>query len=140
MTGVSAYDSFKVSEVVQVYLSTIRFIIIMLSVCLLIVIDPSRWMTPIFALLQENNVTVESTLLGVVDRIEKQKATILIDSEKKEMIINPSYLPDKCGVGTWLLINKYSDGSYVINVQSELTNKNKEESKYLMEQLLKKQK
>lgn len=115
--------------------SIIRIIIIGLSVCLLIVIDPTQWTTGTFALLQKN-IQMETNFIGVIDRFEKNKAIILIDNIKKELQIEKSQLPDNCKEGTWLLINKNSDDSYTIVVQSELTDNYNRQSKSLMRQLL----
>lgn len=122
------------------YLSIIRIIIIILSVFLLIVVDPSKWTTGVFALLKNNEVETVTTKVGVVDRIENNKAVVLIDNETEEEIINKNDLPKGCEEGTWVLITKFSDDTYTIEIQKELTEKKKKESILLMKKLLEKNK
>lgn len=118
------------------YVSIIRVLIIILSVFLIIVIDPSKWKTGVFALLQKEEFQEVKTYVGVIDRIVKKEAVILVDSTKSDLIISMTELPPHCTTGTWLLINEYSDGTYTMTVQNELTEKNKSKSHYLIQQLL----
>lgn len=121
------------------YLPLVRVTIVVLTFCLLIAyINPLKWEAGVFHYLKQTNKETIQTYVGVVDRIYKNKAIILIDSEKKEVIVNQDDLPTDCQEGTWLLIYVYSDGTYNIIAQQDLTEKNKRKSNMLINKLLKK--
>lgn|SRR5699024_3257493 len=115
-----------------------RPIIVVMSICLLIVyINPLKWEAGVFKFLKEVKTNNVQTYVGVVDKIINNKAIILLEGEKREMIINKAELPHDCKDGTWVLINIYSDETYDISVQKDLTEKNKRKSQMLFDQLLK---
>lgn len=123
----------------MLYLLLVRIIIVALSLCLLIVyVNPLKWEAGVFHFLKQTNKQTVQTYVGVVDRIYKNEAIILIDSEKKEMIVNQDDLPTDCQEGTWLYIYIYSDGTYNIIAQPNLTEENKWKSNMLINELLKK--
>src|SRR5690625_4913566 len=116
----------------MVYDAIIRVLIIILSSFLFIVTNPFKWKLGASALLQDAPFKrLTHTYIGVVDRIEYYQAVILLDGKKSELTFHINKLPIHCSVGTWFLVNEYSDGTYSIIVQEELTKKNKSKSNHL---------
>src|SRR5699024_5900131 len=112
------------------------FIIIIISIILFIInFNPSKWNTGVVAHLKEATEKEMTTYIGVIDRFVNEKAVILIENERKEIVMHKSDLPRDCREGTWLLISEHLDGSFTAIIQDELTNKNKKESKRLIEHL-----
>lgn len=117
------------------HLTSIRIIIIILTVCLLIVIDPSKWTSGVFALLKERKNESVITVVGVIDRIESNQAVILIESEREELLVHTKHLPEDCYEGMWVIVNKYFNGTYQIKPQHDLTEKYNKKSKTLFNRL-----
>lgn len=122
------------------YVSIIRMIIICLSIFLLIIINPSKWKTGVFAILQQETFQEVKTYIGVIDRIENNKVVILVDNNHEEIQLHKNHIQEEYSEGTWLLINEYSDGTYGVTVQSALTEKHEKKSRNLIKQLLKRKK
>jgi len=78
----------------------------------------------------------ESVTKGIIDRMYDGKAVILLESEKKEIIVNEKNLPEGSEVNTWLYIEMKEEVYHVHSIDYRKTKKEKEKTKLLLQQLL----
>lgn len=64
---------------------------------------------------------------GVLDRFEDDKAVILIETEKMEIIVDKNKLPDRSDVSTWFDIEKQNE-DYKLTIDSDKTKQMKQKS------------
>jgi len=76
---------------------------------------------------------------GVLDRFEENKAVILIEDKKQEIVIDKNQLPANSVTGTWFTIEKNND-NYQLTVDQAKTEKEKQTSSDLMAKLREKSK
>lgn len=74
-------------------------------------------------------------LNGVIDRIEDNYATILIESIQQEFIVHEDKLPEGSKEGIWLDIEKVEDNFTIIKINEEKTNDMQQKSEQLMNKL-----
>lgn len=75
-------------------------------------------------------------MLGVIDRIEEDLAVILIEEEKRELVIPKDELPEHATTGTWLQITTIKADTYEFVINETKTNEQKTRVQHLREQLL----
>lgn len=78
---------------------------------------------------------MDNLFLGVIDRIEENVATIIIEDIKEELIVPVGKLPIGSEEGTWLNIEKIEHNYTVININEEKTDMMKQQSEQLMNKL-----
>ncbi|MBU5468330.1 DUF3006 domain-containing protein [Virgibacillus sp. MSJ-26] len=71
---------------------------------------------------------------GVLDRLEENKAVILIEESKQEIVINKNQLPANSVTGTWFTIEK-QEGRYHFTIDQAKTEQKKQTSSDLMAKL-----
>lgn len=86
-----------------------------------------------FSLLQDNNVTVH----GVLDRIEGEKAVILIEELNEQWIVPKKQLPKQSKQQMWFNIQHEGDKIQIISIDQEKTDKEREKSEHLIKKLKK---
>lgn len=77
-------------------------------------------------------------MLGVIDRFEAHQAVILIESEKREIIVTKNTLPLEAVEGTWLNITQTGQDAYTFQINMNQTNKQRSKAQSLREKLLNK--
>lgn len=78
---------------------------------------------------------MDNLFIGVIDRIENNVATILIEDIKEELIVPVDQLPDGSKEGTWLNIEKVEHKFIIVDINEEKTISMKQQSKQLMNKL-----
>lgn len=58
---------------------------------------------------------------GVIDRFEENLAVILIEAEKKELIIDVAKLPEGAKPGIWLKLKQLENEEWLIEIDLETT-------------------
>lgn len=76
-------------------------------------------------------------LYGVLDRIEDEKAVIIIEELKKEYIINHDELPKNSKIGSWYILKEIEDNIEIIGISDEKTSAQEEKVTSLMDKLTK---
>lgn len=71
---------------------------------------------------------------GVLDRFEENKAVILIEDQKQEIVIDKNQLPANSKTGTWFTIEKQGD-HYNFTIDQSKTEKEKQTSSDLIAKL-----
>lgn len=68
-----------------------------------------------------------SIVKGILDRFEENKAVILIEDQKEEIIVDKDILPENSDVSTWFDIKKQG-GSYNLIIDPDLTHEKKQKA------------
>jgi Ser/Thr protein kinase RdoA (MazF antagonist) len=72
---------------------------------------------------------------GVLDRFEDNKAVILIENTKEELIMDRSLLPAESSVNTYFTLKKKNEEYIITKIDKEATEQQAQKSSELMKKL-----
>lgn len=64
---------------------------------------------------------------GVLDRFEENKAVILIEDQKQEIVVDKDILPKNSDVSTWFDIEKQKE-HYTLTIDTDMTKQKKQKA------------